>query len=113
MKRHPGFRARRALTVAAVALSLAVAGCASATPRQSIEPEPVSCTSSSLMELRAEHPDSLSERGWQQLQALERECRLARTAAAREDGSWTTDHHTLWMGSGLAMALMMLVMWIP
>lgn len=111
MKRQLGPRARRASTVAALALSLA--GCASATPRQSIEPEPITCASSSLSELRAEHPDSLSERRWQQLQALERECSLARAAAARESGSRTADHHMVWIGSGLAMALMMLVMWIP
>jgi hypothetical protein len=113
MKRDPRFRTRRALTFAAMALSLGVAGCASAAPRQTVEPEPVACTDASLMELRAEHPDSLSDRGWQQLQAFERECSLARAAAARETWGRPGDHHLWWMGSGLAMMLMMLAMWSP
>lgn len=112
MKRDPESRAGRASVLVAVALSLAVAGCASV-PRQTAEPEPVACTDASLVALRAVHPDSLSERGWQQLQNLERECSLAREAAAREGQGWSDGHHAWWMASGLGMGLMMLLMWSP
>lgn len=111
MNSGPGLRGRRASILATVALSLAAAGCAAAAPRQSIEPEPVVCTDASLVELRAAHPDSLSERGWQQLQTLERECSAARAAAARETRGRTGDHPMWWMASGLAMAVMMVAMW--
>lgn len=111
MKRGPGSRARRATILAAVALSLVAAACASATPRQTVEPEPGSCADPSLVELRAEPADSLSEREWQRLQSLERNCGLARAEAARETRGRTGDHHGWWIGSGLAMALMMVAMW--
>ena len=111
MKRGLGFRARRATILASVALSVAAAGCASATPRQTAEPEPVSCTDPSLVELRAEPPDSLSEREWQRLQSLERNCGLARAEGAGGTRDRTGDHHGWWMGSGLAMALMVVAMW--
>ena len=113
MKSGPGFRARRAAILAAVALSLTAAACASATPRQSVEPEPASCTYPSVVELRAELSDSLSERESQRIQSLERNCALARAGAARETGGRTRDHHGWWIGSGLAMALMMFAMWSP
>lgn len=111
--KSPGFRARRTLIFAAVGLSVAVVGCASVTPRQTVEPEPVACANASLTELRAEHPDSLTDRARQQLQSLQHECSLARAAAARERRGWPRDHHMWWMGSGLLMTLMMLLMWSP
>lgn len=110
MNIRPGSRARRTLVVAAAALSLTATGCASAPLPRTAEPEPVACTDPSLVELRAVSPGSLSASGWQQLRTLERECSLARAAAARETRHRTGDHHMWWMGSGLAMALMMVAM---
>lgn len=111
MKRGWRSTARRRAAFATVALSLALAGCASTARPQRFEPAPVACADSSLVKLRAVHPDSLSEREWQRLQVLERNCSLARAQTARETPGRTHDHAMWWMGSGLAMALMMVAMW--
>lgn len=113
MKRGSGSRAGRVTILVTVALALTLAGCASTVPRP-IEPEPAVCVAPSLTALRAEHPDSLSEREWQRLQTLERHCDLAR-AEVQVDG-WHHaggTHHGWWVGSGVVMALMMIAMWSP
>lgn len=38
-------------------------------------PEPAACQDSLYLELKAEHPDSLSDRAWERLQQLSAECR--------------------------------------
>ncbi len=72
------------------------------------------CVEPSLVALRAEHPDSLSEREWQRLQTLERDCDLARTEVYRDGWHHAGGvHHGWWVGSGVVMALMMITMWSP
>jgi hypothetical protein len=114
MKRGSGYRAGRVTILAAIALALTLAGCASTAPRQPVEPEPAVCVEPSLAALRAEHPDSLSEREWRRLQTLERYCDLARTEVRRDNWNHTgVTHPGWWVGSGVVMALMMITMWSP
>lgn len=114
MRRASGSRAGRVAILVTVALALTLAGCASTAPRQSYEPEPAACAEPSLAALRAEQPDSLSEREWQRLQALERDCDLARTEVQRDGWHYADGaHHGWWAGSGVVMALMMIAMWSP
>ncbi len=108
-----GFRARRATLVVTAALALAVAGCVSTAPVDPSTPEPVVCTDPSLVELRAQHPDSLSEREWQRYQVLEHDCSVARAEVSRETRHGPRDNHRWWMWSGLAMTVMMIAMWVP
>ena len=111
MPRGAGFRGARAALVAALALTLAVAGCGYAGLGQPYEPEPVACAVPSLADLRAEHPDSLSEHEWQRIQTLEGECTGARAASSRDTHRARRDHHAWWMGSGIIMTVMMIGMW--
>lgn len=113
MKRHSGLGVGRATVVALAALTLTAMGCATYPSRDPAPPEPVVCADPVLVELRAEHPDSLSEREWQRYQVLERRCDVARAETAQEPRYWTHDHHVWWMGSGLVMTAMMLAMWSP
>ncbi len=69
------------------------------------------------MELRAQHPDSLSERAWERLQKLEDDCERERRARPLPEA--TTGHHGGWRGwaplmmvLGTAMMVMM-VLGIP
>lgn len=108
------FRRGRARAIGAAVLSLALlTSCAPATTRSASVPEPAPCMDSAYLQLQAEPPDSLSEREWQRLQTLDRDCRVARTEASRHSGAWMDGdhHHAWWTGAGLVMALMMIGMW--
>ena len=79
-------------------------------------PEPAPCADSSDIQLRQQHPDSLSARAWQRFQTLDRDCAAARAQASRETngmmGMWHGGGHL--MGVGIAtvvMAAMMISMW--
>ena len=71
---------------------------------------PTPCADSTYRQLRSQHPDSLSERGWQRLQNLDRAC------ATREEssGTGTTDatHRgsRMWLGAAVMMVAMMVAM---
>jgi hypothetical protein len=70
---------------------------------------PTPCGDSSYIRLRQQNPDSLSERAWQRLQTLDRECTAARTLVSahtsRPDG-----HHM--MGAGIVATVIMVAMMI-
>ena len=67
---------------ASVMLSLALlAACATPVTRPAHIAEPEPCRDSSYVELKRQHPDSLSERGWRELQLRERDCETARAKA--------------------------------
>jgi hypothetical protein len=70
---------RRLGVVLGMAGIAAVSACAP--PTAAHVPEPVACADSQYVALKREPPDSLSEREWQRLQALDRDCATARSAA--------------------------------
>ena len=65
---------RRLLPTLSVLL-LSLGGCAA---RQAHVQEPTPCTDSLYVQLKRQHPDSLSERAWARLQGLEQACTVAR-----------------------------------
>ena len=65
---------RRLLPTLSV-LVFALGGCAA---RQAHVQEPTPCTDSLYVQLKRQHPDSLSERAWARLQGLEQDCTVAR-----------------------------------
>jgi len=103
----------RRFLVVAVAASLLASACA---PRQVVQQQPPPCTDPLYVRLKAEAPDSLSEREWTRLQDLERACASARTAAAEHGGEsgmmMGMKRNTWWAMTGLmaAGAVMWLVM---
>lgn len=104
----------RTATLRAVALSLALlAGCASSGARRTYAAQPVVCADSVYVQLRAQHPDSLSAREWQRFQTLDRQCTAARAEASRTVDARPGTHHqgAWWMASGLVMVAMMVAMW--
>ena len=84
-----------------LALALSLSGCAA---RQAHLQEPAPCSDSLYVELRRQHPDSLSEREWQRLQTLEQACAAVRT---QRDGDM---NGMMGMGSGRGLLWMGLVM---
>lgn len=90
---------------------------ACAIPATSAETQPSAtaassvCTDSSYSRLQSYHPDSLSERQWQRLQTLDRECAAARVTA-RHDSHRTSglSHGGHMMGAGIIGSVIMLAM---
>lgn len=96
-------------------LSLALLGaCAAPGTRPGYTPEPVPCVDPVYVELKAEPPDSLSEREWQRLRELDHACAVARASETRSADDWMggPHHGHWWMGAGLVMTAMMAAMWI-
>jgi hypothetical protein len=101
---------------AAGVLSVAfLIGCATAGTGTASVPAPAPCADALYADLRAQPPDSLSEREWQRLQALDRECAAARAEAPRTIAAQTdAQHHRVWwMASGLVMVGVMVLMMGP
>lgn len=59
-------------------------GCAAPTSRMAHAPQPAACTDSIYVQLSRQPPDSLSERAWQRLQALDSGCARARAEAPKD-----------------------------
>ncbi len=99
------------LSIVAAAGLMILTGCAPA-PSAAHPPEPAPCTDSVYVSLKRQHPDSLSERAWQRLQALDRECAAARaqTTHARDGGMMGMGHGGGWGLLGLATIVVMVVM---
>lgn len=102
---------RRGSAVLGVALLIA---CAPVATRQARLLEPVACTDSTYLQLRRQHPDSLSERAAERLRMLDRDCTIARRQAIAEQRGVTdtrrgTGH---WMGGavGILMVALMVAM---
>lgn len=91
---------------------LVVAACVSAPSRQTEIAQPVPCTDSTYVQLKRQNPDSLSERAWQRLQSLDRECTAARTTSQQAaNGTSHTAHGAWhWMGLGAATVMMLAMM---
>lgn len=98
-----------------LALVLSFSGCAA---RQAHVMEPSPCSDSLYVQLKRQHPDSLSQRSWERLQALEQSCAAARTQRNSEMNNETdammglgSSRNFLWMGLlmvvGVGMALTM------
>jgi hypothetical protein len=99
---------------AALALIL-LAGCM--TPAHQVRyAAPNPCTDSVHVGLKQQHPDSLSEREWQRLQDLERECASVRVSESNGEptthAGWMGIHRTAGAGIMTAVMLaMMITMW--
>lgn len=87
--------------------ALVLGGCATRQAQQGQLSQPSPCTDSLYLELKREHPDSLSEREWQRLQSLDQACAATRTRAARTDASGQMGGM---MGAGRGVFLMGAVM---
>jgi len=86
---------RRLGLVPATASIATLSACAPPTPAHI--PEPVPCADSLYVALKRQPPDSLSEREWQRLQALDRDCAAARAAP---HGTHEQNSGTMGMGRG-------------
>ena len=94
--------------VVLVALVGTIAACAPPRHQVSVQSEP--CGDSLYLQLKRTHPDSLSERAWQRLQSLERDCAAARTQAHAETSGMMGMGHGRggrWMGMGLVAVVLM------
>lgn len=78
-------RSTRFLFLATAAVGILSLSACAPPPPTGHAPEPSPCTDSLYVSLKRQHPDSLSERAWQRLEALDRECATARTQAAHAD----------------------------
>lgn len=104
-------RAQRA-PILLVALLVVLGSCAAPPPPNRPAPEPPSCRDPVYLELRAQHPDSLSDRAWDRLQELDAECRsqLAEQPADNATLGPGADHHLggwLWMPAMMVLGGMM------
>jgi len=96
-------------TAGLVALVGAITACAPSTRHASV-PQPAPCADSLYVQLKGQHPDSLSERAWQRLQSLERDCAATRTQVHAETSSMMGMGHGRdgrWMGMGLVAVVLM------
>ena len=110
---HVFNRGRRVHRSALVLVSLlgAIAACAPPMGQVSVRPEP--CGDSLYVQLKRTHPDSLSERAWQRLQSLDRDCAAARAAEQMGTSVMMGMGHGRdwrWMGMGLVAVVLMAIM---
>jgi hypothetical protein len=106
-------RKMRALGVAGVLALGLLAACV--TPGiQGRAAAPARCTDSTYVQLTQQHPDSLSERSWQQLQSLGRECGIAqayeRDSSAGGSGHSGARDHGVGIGAGIMSVIMVAMM---
>jgi len=93
----------RRLGLAMLAAALLVTACAT-NPMPAHAPEPAPCADSLYVQLKRQHPDSLSERAWQRFQSLDQACAATQTQARGQIGGM------MGMGSMSGMLLMGVVM---
>jgi hypothetical protein len=101
---------QRLLHAAAGFTIVLLAACTALTTSATRPAAPAPCMDSTYLQLRQQHPDSLSERSWQRLQSLERECANARSMSQTSMSAANHGHGGLWKGIGagvvmIAMAL--------
>ena len=114
MQREGGHALREGngLRPAVIALLALVTACAPPM-RQVSAPQPAPCDDSLYIQLKRAHPDSLSERAWQRLQSLDRDCAAARTQAHAETSGMMGMGHGLGgrrMGMGIVAVVLMAIM---
>ena len=102
----------RAIAVFCLAL---VASCATPATRAVRVAEPVPCADSTSVQLKRQHPDSLSDRSWQRLQSLDRACAAARAesslgARSGTTGAGNSGGHLMWVGAVVMMVAMVVAM---
>lgn len=109
-----GSKAQRHLCPAAVLLTAAlVTACATPATRSGHVQEPAPCIDSVYAQLKRQHPDSLSERAWQRLQSLDRDCATARLQSHGETSGMMGMGHGrggAWMGLGVVTVIVMAAM---
>ena len=94
-------------------LVLSLGGCAA---RQAHVQEPTPCTDSLYVQLKRQHPDSLSGRAWERLQALEQACTVARAQRGSEMQGMRgmmgmgSRRGVLWMGLAMVVGVGMVLM---
>lgn len=106
-------RVPRLLRGSAVLSVALFAGCITPATHQPRVAVPVACADSSYLQLRQQHPDSLSARAWQRLQTLDRECAAARVQAPRDANGMMGMWHGALMGgiATVVMVAMVISMW--
>lgn len=98
------------LRVPVILAAALLAGCAA---NQAHVQPPAPCSDSLYVQLKREHPDSLSEREWQRLQSLDQACAVTR---AQAHGQMTgmmgmgTGRGVLWMGLVMVVGSIMVLM---
>ena len=96
----------------AVLSVLLLASCATPSTRRGYVTEPLPCSDSAYVQLKQQHPDSLTERAWERLQVLERSCVTARAQSVRETSGMMGVGRGAGMGIGaLIMLAMVIAMW--
>jgi hypothetical protein len=105
---------RKFLRGAAVLTVALLAACAAPATHSAAAAAPTPCGDSSYVRLRQQHPDSLSERSWQRLQTLDRECVAAHTRAPRASQGTMGPRHGggHMMGMGIVATVMMVAMMV-
>ncbi len=76
-------------------------------------PQSSPCDDSLYVRLKGQNPDSLSERSWQRLQSLDRDCAATRAPVPVEAGGMMGMGHGRggrWTGVGIVAALLMVIM---
>ena len=104
--------AGRVVTLFCLAL---VASCATPATRAVRVAEPAPCADSTYVQLKRQHPDSLSDRSWQRLQSLDRAGAAARAesslaATNGTTGAGNSGGHLMWVGAVVMMVAMMVAM---
>ena len=91
-----------------------LAGCATPGTRYVRVTESNPCADSTYLQLRRQHPDSLSERGWLRLQSLDRACAATRAESSQRGTTGPTDAshrgRGMWLGAAVMMVAMMVAM---
>ena len=98
-------RSRARVVIISLAILVASAG---PVPGQTRE-QPAACTDSTYVALKRQNPDSLSDRAWQRLQSLDRECVTARAQSQRMGSGMMGNgghHQGTWL-MGAIMTVMM------
>lgn len=96
----------------AVLSVLLLASCATPSTRRAYVAEPLPCADSTYIQLKRQHPDSLTERAWERLQILDSGCAVAREKTYRETSAMMGSGRSAGMGLGaLIMLAMVIAMW--
>lgn len=99
----------RGSAVLAVAL---LAACTPPATHPTAVATPTACEDPSYLKLRQQNPDSLTERAWERLQTLDRECATARRRAYATHRQNGMSHGGYMMGAGIVATVIMVAMMV-
>ena len=96
---------RRIYPALPLTLALFLGACASAPAAPPPAAGADACREPVYLELKGEHPDSLSERAWERLQQLEAACQAEETRQAERPAVVDRGHHGAWLWMPAMMVL--------